>query len=184
MAGIHGRGIRKITCWPQVVARVASHSSGQPEVGSTTGQLSSQQCKEQQNCLAGQGCTEKSHQARPTGRMTTAIAQAARRASPPGHLSSEAGSPSLPSPALTLQCGPPCTHPRPRLVSMQRTWQGQGTWPLLAAGHSTLRARFYAPSALPNPVTLAFGGHGRRTPCVHSPSINVSISIPRAKLGL
>ena len=112
MAGIHGRRVRKITCCPQVVARVASHSSGQPEVGSTTGQPSSQQCKEQQNCLAGQGCTEKSHQARPTGRMTTAIAQAARRASPPGRLSSEAGSPSLPSPALTLQCGPPCTHPR------------------------------------------------------------------------
>lgn len=51
MAEIHRRSIHKITCCPQAVARVASRSTGQPEVSPATSQPSLQPCMEQQNCL-------------------------------------------------------------------------------------------------------------------------------------
>lgn len=74
------------------------------------------------------------------------------------------------APALTIHSAPPPTHCLSGRHAGHR--EGRGAQPLLAASHPTLNdAHFYALSAPPNPMTLAFGGHGRRTRCVHSPSI-------------
>lgn len=106
-----------------------------------------------------------------------------------GHATDRPGSPPRPPGASALTLGTLACRalaPISRAARVSQDPVRQACGPQLAARHPALgrHAHFYAPSVLPNPTTLASGGHGRRTRVCPAPPPDASISIPSAEAGL